>query len=226
MLIFAPYFNKLFDKGLHFILHRLVAVLLGCQNIEQSKELNYSSLEQIIGKTHKTLRLQRIALKEAATKSNTEHILQFNADLLKVNRQSDFYYDPHTKHYTGHLKILSTWCPSVRLADKGINMDFIHTVSGHPVYFNTDDNFYDLRERFTSNINNFRSLVNFNKENVLTFIIDRGIYSLEVFENIIDSPNTHIITWEKGYKKNKWDENTSFRKGSVIKKEITAEILN
>ncbi len=218
VLVFAPFFNKLFDNGLHYIRQFLVAVLLGCQNIEQTKELNYSSMNQIIGKTYKTLRLQRITLKDAATKSNTEHVLQFNAELLKVNRQQDFYYDPHTKHYTGHLKILSTWCPSVRLADKGINMDYIHTTSGHPVYFNTNNNFYDLRERFSSNINDFRTLLNFDKKSVLTYIIDRGIYSLEVFNNIIEDPRTHIITWEKGYDKNKWDTNATYGTGAVVKK--------
>jgi len=218
VLLFAPYLNKLFDNKLQYIRQFLVAVLLGCQNIEQTKELNYSSLNRIIGKTHKTLHIQRIRLKDAATKSNIEHVLKFNSELLKVNQQSDFYYDPHTKHYSGDLKILSTWCPSVRLADKGINMDYIHTVSGHPVYFNTNDNFYDLRERFISNINNFKTLVDFDKESILTFVIDRGIYSAEIFNKIIENPKTHIITWEKGYKKNKWDTNADYLTGAIVRK--------
>lgn len=192
--------------------------MLGCQNIEQSKELNYTSLETIIGKAHKTLRSQRLSLKDAATKVNTGRVLQFNAELLKVNRQNDFYYDPHTKHYSGHLKILATWCPSVRLADKGINMDYIHTTSGHPVYFNTNDNFYDLRERFLINIKKFRTLFSFDNESVLTHVIDRGIYSLDVFGAVIEDPNTHIITWEKGYEKNMWDEEVSYGKGAIEKK--------
>ena len=218
VLIFAPFLNKLEKKGPHYIRQWLVAALLGCQNIEQSKELNYTSLETIIGKAHKTLRSQRLSLKDSATKSNTEHIFQFNAGLLKVNQQNDFYYDPHTKHYSGHLKILSTWCPSVRLADKGINMDYIHTTSGHPVYFNTNDNFYDLRERFFVNIKNFRSLFNFDKKSILTHIIDRGIYSLDVFEDVIGAANTHIITWEKGYGKGQWDKEGAYGKGAIEKK--------
>lgn len=164
------------------------------------------------------MRSQRLSLKGAATKINTEHIFQFNAGLLKVVQQNDFYYDPHTKHYSGHLKILSTWCPSVRLADKGINMDYIHTTSGHPVYFSTNDNFYDLRERFLVNIKNFRTLFNFDKESVLTHVIDRGIYSLDVFEDVIQDANTHIITWEKGYKKGQWDEQGAYGKGAIEKK--------
>ncbi len=218
VLIFAPFFNKLAEKGLHHIRQWLAAILLGYQNIEQSKEINYSSLQTIIGRTCKSLHLQRVQLKNAATRANTESILQLNAGLLEVNQQRDFYYDPHTKHYTGHLKILSTWCPSVRLADKGINMDYIHTGSGYPVYFNTDDNFYDLRERFMPNTARFRSLFHFDDGDVLTWIIDRGIYSIDILKKIIESPNSHMITWEKGYEKNEWDEEASCGKGHLVKK--------
>lgn len=223
VLIFAPFFDKLFEKGLQYIRQYLVAILLGCQNIEQSKELNYSSLDKIIGKTYKTLRLQRVLLKGSATKTNTENILKFNGGLLNVNKQQDFYYDPHTKHYTGHLKVLATWCSSIRLADKGLNMDYIHTTDGHPVYFSTTDNFYDLRERFVPNIESFRTLMCFDKETILTYIIDRGIYSMDVFDHIVESENTHIITWEKDYKKDKWDEKSPFSKGSIIKKKNKKE---
>ncbi len=217
ILIFTPFLNKLSETGLGFIRHWLVSVLLGCQNIEQNKKLNYTSLNQLIGTTPKTLRTQRNLLKEAATSHNTRRVLKFNADLVGVNKQSDFYYDPHTKHYTGRLKTLSTWCPSVRLADKGINMDYIHTTSGQPVYFNTSDNFYDLRERFKPNIDGFRSLCGFDQEQVLTFVVDRGIYSLDVFKDIIISPDLHIVTWEKGYKNDKWNEDARHGKGSIIR---------
>lgn len=217
VLIFAPFFNKLQEKGLNFIYQWLVAVLLGYQNIEQSKQMNFSSLEVIIGNVYKTLGLQRNLLKKVSSRKNTERILQFNAELLNVNQQHDFYYDPHTKHYTGSLKILATWCSSIRLADKGINMDYIHSTSGHPIYFTTDDNFYDLRERFVPNIVEFKSLLYFKKEDILTWVIDRGIYSMDVFEDIIESPDAHIITWEKGYKKNKWDENLSHGSCSIVK---------
>lgn len=217
ILIYVPFLNKLIENGLGYIRQWLVATLLGCQNIEQGKELNYASLEAIIGRVPKTLRSQRLLLKELATKDNTQQIIQFNAELLNVKQQGDFYYDPHTKHYSEQLKILSTWCPSVRLADKGINMDYIHTVTGKPVYFDTNDNFYDLRERFHSNIKNFRKLVGFEKESILTHVIDRGIYSLDVFEEIINDPYSHIVTWEKGYQKDKWDEKASYKTGFIEK---------
>ena len=110
-----------------------------------------------------------------------------------------------------------TWCPSIRLADKGINMDYIHTTDGHPVYFNTTDNFYDLRERFASNVEHFRSLCGFDQKQVLTMVVDRGIYSLETFKGIINDPGMHMVTWEKDYKKDKWDDHATCQTGSIIK---------
>lgn len=217
ILTFAPYLNQIKTVGLDFILQWLVAILLGCQNIEQSKELNYTSLEKILGKTTKTLSLQRSLLRQYATTSNTNKIIRFNAQLISANQQRDFYYDPHTKHYTGHLKILSTWCSSIRLADKGLNMDYIHTTSGHPVYFNTTDNFYDLRERFFVNIDQFRQICDFPHNAIITYIIDRGIYAIDVFKHIIKDPHSHIITWEKDYKNDQWDSHQNFGKGAIEK---------
>jgi hypothetical protein len=216
-LLFTPILNKLRKKDLGFINQWLLMVLLGCQNIEQSKKLNYTSLGQLIGPIRKTPYTQRTLLKQKATSENTDKVLKFNAQLLGVDQQSDFYYDPHTKHYTGQLKTLSTWCPSVRLADKGINMDYIHTTSGQPVYFNTTDNFYDLRERFKPNITRFRTMCEFGSKQALTFIIDRGIFSKEVFQAIAKDPLSHIVTWEKGYNNDKWDDKAKYGRGTIIR---------
>ena len=218
VLLFAPYFQQLKENGLEKITQWLVSVLLGAQNIEQTKELHYNSLSTMLGQVIKHPTNQRTALKEIATNANTDKILHFNGQLVKVKEDRDFYYDPHTKHYTGHLKILDTWCPSVRLADKGINMDFIHTTKGYPVFFDTTDNFYDLRERYPQNIKRFRTLMGFSKDEILTFIVDRGIFSEELFHAIAQSPVEHIITWEKGYNRDKWDDNAGYGVGCIIKK--------
>lgn len=218
VLIFSPYFQSLLEGGLGFIKQWLVAVLLGAQNIEQTKELHYSSLNTMLGHVIKHPSNQRMELKQIATTTNRDNILRFNGEMVNVKSRSDFYYDPHTKHYTGQLKILDTWCPSVRLADKGINMDFIHTTDGYPAYFETTDNFYDLRERYSKNIKHFRSLMGFPEDKIITIIIDRGIFSTEVFKDVIQSPTEHIITWEKGYNHDKWNENVMYGSGCIIKK--------
>lgn len=76
----------------------------------------------------------------------------------------DFYYDPHSKHYTGVKKILKGWCARLGFAEKVLHMDFIHTVSGAPVYLVHDDNFHDLRERFFDVVNAFRAQFSFDRE--------------------------------------------------------------
>jgi hypothetical protein len=96
-------------------------------------------------------------------------------------------------------------------------MDFIHTTDGYPVYFNTNDNFYDMRERFLANIKAYRKLMDIPQDMVLTHILDRGIFSMEVFSEIINSLYDHIITWEKDYNNDKWDDSKEGRAGSIIK---------
>lgn len=117
----------------------LTVILLGIKNIEQSKTLNYNSLNIILGSTIPNLHRQRQELKSLATEENTRKLLEFNASHIKTNHHTDFYFDPHVKHYTGQLKILKGWRPKVRMADKVLNTDFIHTVKGYPVYFKTVD---------------------------------------------------------------------------------------
>lgn len=217
VLLFANYLQELKRQGLHVFIQWLIVILLGIKNIEQSKTLDYNSLNVILGSTIPNLHRQRQELKSLASEENTWKLLEFNASLIKANHNTDFYFDPHVKHYTGQLKILKGWCPKIRMADKVLNMDFIHTVKGYPVYFKTVDNFYDLRERYTTEFKEFRKLSGIVPEKVLTFIIDRGIFSMEVFENIINSENLHIITWEKGYIKDGWRTGIPINKASIIK---------
>ena len=47
--------------------------------------------------------------------------------MINAKSENVFYYDPHKKHYTGQLKTLATWCPSVRLAD-------MHIITWEKVY--------------------------------------------------------------------------------------------
>ena len=49
----------------------------------------------------------------------------------------DFYFDPHTKHYTGMQNVLKGWCANIRWADKVLHSDFFHTAAGDPVFMGT-----------------------------------------------------------------------------------------
>ena len=207
VLIFSNEING-FDEHMNNDLSKqfLLTVLLGAKNIEQTKLLDFNAVKAMLGMATSNRYLQRTSLSKMSTEDNVKALLQYNAQLVNANQYSDFYYDPHVKHYSGAEKILKGWCPTIRSASKIINMDFIHTApDGHPVYVETADNFYDLRERFIEEVKAFRDIVGC-EDQILTFIVDRGIYSFKVFETIVNDEQLHIVTWEKGYKKDKWDE--------------------
>ena len=60
-------------------------------------------------------------------------------------------------------------------------------------------------------------IISFPQDQCLTIIIDRGIFSANIFENIVNMPNMHIITWEKGYERDKWDVGLKTSKGYIVK---------
>ena len=185
----------------------IVTILLGAVNIEQTKTLDFDSLQRLLGKpVIPTLYSQRTYLEEFADQENLIELLDFNADLIDAGSSTDFYYDPHTKHYTGAHKILKGWCAKIRGVGKVLHMDFIHTDKGQPVFVEHSDNFHDLRERFPQTVTAFRRMMRFDEERPLTFIIDRGIFKIALFSELRDKLNVHSVTWEKGYQKGQWQE--------------------
>ena len=100
---------------------------------------------------------QRDQLKSLASDAGLiDELWRFNQRNLGPAQGSDFYFDPHVKHYTGEQLVLKGWCPKIRSADKVVQSDFIHTAQGAPVYFETTDNFADLRQRFRAVIGRAR----------------------------------------------------------------------
>ena len=184
----------------------LCSILLGALNIEQSKLLDLDGLSRMIGRTQKSRHPQRCLLAEFANSSVADKLYRLNAEQVGIDSCSDFYYDPHTKQYTGGMKILKGWCGSRHFADKALHMDFIHTATGHPVYISYDDNYADLRERYTTVISAMRSSLEIGTNRELTFVFDRGIYGQQTFNNIIKDPRLHIVTWEKNYSPGTWDD--------------------
>lgn len=182
------------------------ALLLGAQNIEQTKYLNWEDLELILGQVVRFPTPQREQLKALAADSGLlDKLWRFNQTNLGPAVGSDFYFDPHTKHYTGEQNVLKGWCPKIRGADKALHSDFIHTAQGAPIYFETTDNFADLRERFIGVIGRVRQALQWPAEAVPTFVVDRGCYGLGFFAQVTDDPSFHLITWEKGFTVEAWD---------------------
>ena len=203
ILMFSAFFNRLGRQAYNSserITQWLVMILLGAVNIEQSKLLNWGSLRRFLGDVVVNLNQQRQDLGELAAAGVLNTLWQINGEYVGLDQGSDFYYDPHSKHYTGAHKILKGWCSRLRFAEKVLHMDFIHTALGFPVYIWHDDNFHDLRQRFFEVVAAFRLQFNFAKQRALTFVVDRGIYGLEVFDKITDDEaKNYFVTWEKGY---------------------------
>jgi hypothetical protein len=182
----------------------LGSVLLGAVNIEQTKYLNWEDLGDLLGQTVRFPTPQREQLARLATPATIDAVLRWNYQQLAIpDDDNDLYYDPHTTHYTGTQNILKGWCAAIRWADKLINSDYIHTSQGHPIYFECTDNFEDLRSRFLPLIGRLRTSLQWSPQRVLTVIVDRGIYSNDVFNQVLADPNIHFITWEKGYQSEK-----------------------
>jgi hypothetical protein len=178
-------------------------LLLGAMNIEQTKFLNWQDLELLLGTVVRFPAPQRDLLKSVSTEATVAALFRFNAQGL--SQGSDLYFDPHTEHYTGQQNVLKGWCPGIRLADKALHSDFIHTHRGEPIYFETTDNFEDLRQRFFAVLTRCRNVHNWPAERVLTAVVDRGIFGAEVFEKVLADPALHLITWQKGYVAQSWD---------------------
>lgn len=129
-----------------------------------------------------------------------------NAALLAdgPNRGDVFYYDPHTKEYTGQLKVLKGWCGRRHGITKVMNLDAFHTRSGRCCFIAHYSPYYDLRERFFMGLAQFDQLFDEQNRHGRTFVIDRAIYGLAVLQSFVDD---YVITWEKGYKTSAWDAN-------------------
>lgn len=184
----------------------MAALWLGAQNIEQTKFLGWEDLELILGGVVRFPTAQRSQLKELAEDAGlVDHLFQFNWGNLGPPIGADFYFDPHTKHYTGEQEVLKGWCSKIRFADKVMHSDFIHTAQGAPVYFETTDNFADLRERFHGVIERARKALQLSKERILTMIVDRGVFGEDFFQKVLGDPFGHVITWQKGFVPQAWD---------------------
>jgi hypothetical protein len=184
----------------------MAALLLGAQNIEQTKYLNWEDLELILGPVVRFPTPQRDQLKAlAADPGLLDKLWRFNQTNLGPAVGSDFYFDPHTQHYTGEQNVLKGWCPKIRGADKVLHSDFIHTAQGAPIYCETTDNFADLRQRFGGVIGRARQALQWPAQTVPTFVVDRGIYGAEFFEQVVSDPSFHLITWQKGFTAQPWD---------------------
>lgn len=212
VLLFCHVFNRLdawVEEGGIWLKQWLAALLLGAVNIEQTKLLDFGELKRFFGQCMRSLHQQRLQLGKLAEMDTVDRVLRFNALEVGAVSQQDFYYDPHTKQYTGMEKMLKGWCPSIRSVDKVLHMDCIHTAQGQPVYMMPTDNYEDLRIRCLHTVRKFRALLELEESQVITVVVDRGIFSHKVFDQVIQDPGVHLVTWEKGYKAGEWKDDST-----------------
>ena len=194
------------DVNYNSVQQQIICQLLqGAVNIEQSKTLCFESLRFFNDELIQCLREQRNRLDHFATPGNVLDLYRKNNQLLTdgPGRGMIFYFDPHTKHYTGLLKILKSWCGSLHTVSKVINLDCFHTISGRPCFIQHYSPYYDMRERFFISLSQFDQLFDHDKRTGRTFIIDRGIFGQECFDRF---EKDYLITWEKGFDGSDWDE--------------------
>ncbi len=180
-------------------------ILQGAVNTEQSKTLCGRSLAHVTGPVVTTLKAQRDLLDEQACLEEVIGVYKRNAQLLcdGPGRGDLFYFDPHTKEYTGQLKVLKGWCGRRHGIVKTLNLDAFHTRSGRPCFIRHDSPYYDMRERFFMALAVFDRLVEPAERRGRTFVLDRGIYSLPTLQSFCPD---YVITWEKNYSGGAWDE--------------------
>ena len=218
LLIFSSLLTQLrrsLNEKAGMIQQWIATVLSGAVNIEQTKVLDFKSLQRLLGHSViASLYPQRTYLDTLANQQTLTTLFQCNAEMIHAKETTDFYYDPHSKHYTGAQTILKGWCPKAGGIGKLMHMDFIHTLQGHPLFIKHADNFNDLRERFSPTINDFRRMMGWPDTLDLSIVIDRGIFKIDLFTHLREKHHVHLVTWEKGYKKGQWD--SSQKSGEFI----------
>lgn len=194
----------------------LAQILQGAVNIEQSRTVNIQDLSLFTGEVTQGTDPQRKELHHLADLDRIVDIYQANAALLYdgPGRYRVFYYDPTSKDYTGMHKLMKGWCGSIHGITKLMYLDAIHTQSGRPCFIQHYTPYNDLRERFFMTLKNFDRLFPADKRSGRLFIIDRGIYGLEVFKRFAEQGD-YLLTWEKNYANDGWDDKAktiNFRK--------------
>lgn len=181
-------------------------VLQGAVNIEQSKSICAASLALFTGPVVPGRETQRRRLWELATPEAALEVYAANARLLASGPGTGwrFYYDAHTKQYTGELELLKGWCGRRHSVEKVLHLDTIHTADGDPCFVAHYDNFYDLRERFFMTLYRFDLLFPLPLRTGRLFVLDRGIFGRDTFALFFERGDW-LLTWEKGYSGGAWD---------------------
>ncbi|MDP8217565.1 MAG: hypothetical protein P9M03_02440 [Candidatus Theseobacter exili] len=192
------------NTGINASRQILSQFLLGALNMEQSKTISKDFFNIFFGGNALKIQALRTNVYNLSTLGLRTELGSANIKRFSTLTSKIFYYDPHTKKYTGMLKILIGYCGSLHQMGKILISDYIHSVEGKPCFAEHFDNMYDLRVRFHFTVKAFKKLYPSQMRDGFTWIIDRGIYGIDAMHHILKTGD-HIITWEKDYKKDAWN---------------------
>ena len=217
LLLLLPSILKFSDYvDQKILLQWISTVLLGAKNIEQTVSFDLNSLASFLDqRVVRSLKQQRVCLKRICTPEVIQTVLKANIEYCGPSEHNIFYYDPHSMPYTGLKKILKGWCGSLGKATKVNYHDFIHNFKGEPIWFESFDNYLDLRDRFTGVLINFSDAIGLQPEQMST-IVDRGIYGKDRMEAIHDA-GFGLVTWQKNYTDKSWDKSKELTPFSILR---------
>ena len=194
-------------------------ILQGAPNIEQVKNIAGHDLARFTGGRSYTDETQREKLAVLARdRFRVEALYMANSRALSDGFYSGtvFYFDPHTKEYTGELNYLFGWCGRIHGTTRVLHMDMIHSESGSVVWCSHHDNYFDMRVRFFFTLDDLDRVFGAGRER--TFVIDRGIFGLDILQKIMARPGVNLITWEKGYNRKGWSETAPKTRFTMVRK--------
>lgn len=208
LLMLIDQCTKNLSKGKEICRQMLSHFLLGASNVEQGKTISKRVLQLFLGKVKSDAQSIRNEIYSIATLDLRLELLKANWQMIKkkFGEKMIFYYDPHSKKYNGIKFFLKGYFSSGHETAKVLMSDYIHTLDGNPCFVEHYDNFFDLRVRFFFTLQVFKKIFPENKRAGFTWIIDRGIYGLDVLKELTEKTGDFIITWEKGYKKDGWND--------------------
>jgi len=175
----------------------LGSVLCGAVNIEQTGELNFDALEVLIGPALRSAYRQRLRLHDICDTELTMALWRRNAELIGATEMDTFLYDPHGIRYTGALRILLGWLGNLHMVTKVYYQDFFHTVQGLPVIALLEDNYENMRDRLSRQVDQLRLLLWGTIDSKITIVADRAVYDLEDLL-AFRKRKIFVVTWEKG----------------------------
>jgi len=186
--------------------------LLGASNVEQGKTISKRVLQLFLGKVKSDAQSIRNEIYSIASLDLRLELIKANWQIIKnkFGEKVIFYYDPHSKKYNGIKNYLKGYFSSGHETAKVLMSDYIHTSDGNSCFVEHYDYFFDLRTRIYFTLQVFKKIFPENKRTGFTWIIDRGIYGLDVLKEFTEKTGDFLITWEKGYKKNGWDDTKEF----------------